>query len=37
VQWKPDSSSKFGFAMQVVDNTLMPQVPLTGTLEPTNK
>ena len=36
VQWKPDSSSKFGFAMQVVDNTLMPQVPLTGTLEPTN-
>jgi branched-chain amino acid transport system substrate-binding protein len=37
VQWKPDSSSKFGFSMQVVDNTLMPNVPLTGTLEPTNK
>jgi branched-chain amino acid transport system substrate-binding protein len=36
VQWKPDSSSKFGFSMQVVDNTLMPNVPLTGTLEPTN-
>ena len=36
VQWKPDSSSKFGFAMQVVDHTLMPNVPLTGTLEPTN-
>ncbi|HXO22989.1 MAG TPA: ABC transporter substrate-binding protein [Streptosporangiaceae bacterium] len=37
VQWKPDSSSKFGFAMQVVDHTLMPNVPLTSTLEPTNK
>jgi hypothetical protein len=37
VQWKPDSSSKYGFSMFVVDNTLMPEVPLTGQLEPTNK
>jgi hypothetical protein len=35
VQWKP--SSKYGFSMEVVDNTLMPNVPLTSTLEPTNK
>jgi branched-chain amino acid transport system substrate-binding protein len=35
VQWKP--SSKYGYSMEVVDNTLMPNVPLTGTLEPTNK
>jgi len=35
VQWKP--SAKWGFSMEVVDNTLMPNVPLTGTLEPTNK
>ena len=35
VQWKPNS--KWGYSMEVVDNTLMPQVPLTGTLEPTNK
>jgi branched-chain amino acid transport system substrate-binding protein len=35
VQWKPNS--KFGFSMEVVDNTLMPNVPLTGKLEPTNK
>jgi branched-chain amino acid transport system substrate-binding protein len=35
VQWKP--SSKWGYAMAVVDNKLMPNVPLTGTLEPTNK
>jgi len=35
VQWKPDA--KWGYAMAVVDNTLMPNVPLTGTLEPTNK
>ncbi len=34
VQWKPNS--KFGWSMEVVDNTLMPNVPLTGTLEPTN-
>ena len=35
VQWKPNS--KYGWSMEVVDNTLMPEVPLTGTLEPTNK
>ena len=35
VQWKP--SSKWGYSMAVVDNTLMPNVPTTGTLEPTNK
>ncbi len=35
VQWKP--SSKWGFSMAVVDNTLMPNVPTTGNLEPTNK
>ena len=35
VQWKP--SSKYGWSMEVVDNTLMPNVPLTATLEPTNK
>jgi branched-chain amino acid transport system substrate-binding protein len=35
VQWKP--SSKYGYSMEVVDNTLMPNVPLTATLEPTNK
>jgi branched-chain amino acid transport system substrate-binding protein len=34
VQWKPNS--KYGWAMEVVDNTLMPNVPLTSTLEPTN-
>jgi branched-chain amino acid transport system substrate-binding protein len=34
VQWKPNS--KYGWSMEVVDNTLMPNVPLTGTLEPTN-
>jgi branched-chain amino acid transport system substrate-binding protein len=35
MQWK--TNSKWGYSMEVVDNTLMPQVPLTGTLEPTNK
>jgi branched-chain amino acid transport system substrate-binding protein len=35
VQWKPNT--KYGWSMEVVDNTLMPNVPLTGTLEPTNK
>jgi branched-chain amino acid transport system substrate-binding protein len=35
VQWKPNS--QWGWSMEVVDNTLMPEVPLTGTLEPTNK
>ena len=35
VQWKPNS--KYGWSMEVVDNTLMPEVPLTSTLEPTNK
>jgi branched-chain amino acid transport system substrate-binding protein len=35
VQWKP--STKWGYSMEVVDNTLMPNVPTTGTLEPTNK
>ena len=35
VQWKP--STQWGWSMEVVDNTLMPNVPLTGTLEPTNK
>ena len=35
VQWKPNS--KYGWSMEVVDNTLMPNVPLTSTLEPTNK
>jgi hypothetical protein len=35
VQWKPDS--KWGFSMKVVDNTLMPNVPTTGDLVPTNK
>ncbi|HEX2823690.1 MAG TPA: ABC transporter substrate-binding protein, partial [Streptosporangiaceae bacterium] len=34
VQWKPNA--KWGYSMEVVDNTLMPEVPLTGTLEPTN-
>ncbi len=28
---------KYGWSMEVVDNTLMPEVPLTATLEPTNK
>jgi branched-chain amino acid transport system substrate-binding protein len=37
VQWKPNSNTKEGFSMEVVDNTLMPNVPLTATLEPTNK
>jgi len=35
VQWKP--SKQYGWSMEVVDNTLMPNVPLTSTLEPTNK
>jgi branched-chain amino acid transport system substrate-binding protein len=35
VQWKPNS--KYGWSMEVVDNTLMPEVALTATLEPTNK
>ena len=35
VQWK--KGTKYPYSMQVVDNTLMPNVPLTGTLEPTNK
>jgi len=35
VQWK--KGTKYPYEMQVVDNTLMPDVPLTGTLEPTNK
>ncbi|HJZ02092.1 MAG TPA: ABC transporter substrate-binding protein [Streptosporangiaceae bacterium] len=35
VQWKPNS--KYGWSMEVVDNTLMPEVALTSTLEPTNK
>ena len=34
VQWKP--SAKWGWSQYVVDNTLMPEVPLTGDLEPTN-
>jgi len=34
VQWK--KGTKYPYEMQVVDNTLMPNVPLTGTLEPTN-
>jgi branched-chain amino acid transport system substrate-binding protein len=34
VQWK--KGTKFPYTMYVVDNTLMPNVPLTGTLEPTN-
>ena len=34
VQWKP--SSQWGWSMEVVDNTLMPQVATTATLEPTN-
>jgi branched-chain amino acid transport system substrate-binding protein len=34
VQWKP--STKWGWSMEVVDNTLMPQVATTATLEPTN-
>jgi branched-chain amino acid transport system substrate-binding protein len=37
VQWKADSSNKYGYSMYVVDNTLMSDVPLTGDLEPTNK
>ena len=32
---RPDP--KYGWSMEVVDNTLMPEVPLTGTLEPTSK
>ncbi len=35
VQWKP--SSTWGWSMEVVDNTLMPEVALTAALEPTNK
>jgi branched-chain amino acid transport system substrate-binding protein len=35
VQWKPNAT--YGWSMEVVDNTLMPEVPLTATLEPTNK
>jgi branched-chain amino acid transport system substrate-binding protein len=34
VQWKPNAT--YGWSMEVVDNTLMPEVPLTATLEPTN-
>jgi hypothetical protein len=34
LQWNPNS--KDGWSREVVDNTLMPNVPLTGTLEPTN-
>jgi branched-chain amino acid transport system substrate-binding protein len=34
VQWKP--SKQWGWSQYVVDNTLMPEVPLTGDLEPTN-
>jgi branched-chain amino acid transport system substrate-binding protein len=34
-QWKKNST--YGWSLEVVDNTLMPQVPLTSTLEPTNK
>jgi branched-chain amino acid transport system substrate-binding protein len=39
VQWKPGRSgtfTNFDFAMYVVDNTENPDVPLNGTLEPTN-
>src|SRR5579872_2390499 len=35
VQWK--KGTKYPYEMQVVDNTLMPNVPLTGQLEPTNR
>jgi len=35
VQWKP--STQWGWSMEVVDNTLMPEVALTSTLEATNK
>ncbi len=35
VQWKPNAT--YGWSMEVVDNTLMPEVALTATLEPTNK
>jgi branched-chain amino acid transport system substrate-binding protein len=35
VQWKP--STQWGWSMEIVDNTLMPEVALTATLEPTNK
>jgi branched-chain amino acid transport system substrate-binding protein len=34
VQWKPNA--KWGWSQYVVDNTLMPEVALTGDLEPTN-
>ena len=34
VQWK--KGTRYPYEMYVVDNTLMPNVPLTGTLEPTN-
>ena len=34
VQWKPNT--KYGWSMEVVDNTLMPQVPLTGTVSYTH-
>ena len=34
VQWKPNK--QYGWSMEVVDNTLMPQVATTATLEPTN-
>jgi branched-chain amino acid transport system substrate-binding protein len=34
VQWKKGTT--YPYQMYVVDNTLMPNVPLTGTLEPTN-
>jgi hypothetical protein len=33
-QWKLTSGR---LSLQVVDNTLMPQVALTGKLQPTNK
>jgi branched-chain amino acid transport system substrate-binding protein len=39
VQWKPGKPGKFtnfDFAMFVVDNSDNPEVPLNGTLEPTN-
>ena len=32
-----EAQHQVGCSMEVVDNTLMPNVPTTGTLEPTNK
>ena len=35
VQWKP-GPGKYPWVMEVVDNSLNPDVPITAKLEPTN-